>query len=104
MPIVQYTDTKGFKWAVDVPEDTPREQYKSGIRIGPPNLSRFNLTIDAYRTLNNVLVDRGFYNAPMLVGKRSELKQILQQCGIPIHLLNSIIGVYQSILRRWENE
>lgn len=97
MTVVKYTDTKGFMWAVDVPEGTSPEQYKAGVRLGPPDLSRLNLGKDQWLALNTLLVEHGLYNAPQLMGKRLELKQILQKCGISTHLLNTLIGVYQEV-------
>lgn len=95
MPVVKYTDTKGYKWATDVPEGTPYKEHKFGIRLGPPDLSRLGLEDEQHRALHNALVDSDLYNAPMLIGKRALLKQIFRQNHIPTHLLNVMIGVFQ---------
>lgn len=97
MAIVKYTDAKGNAKVVEVPNDATPDMYKWGVVLGPPDLTPLGLPKEQLQQLYKLLVDNNLYNAPKLIGKRLLIRQILQQVGIPVEKLNTIIGIYQEL-------
>jgi hypothetical protein len=75
---VTYTDKKGFKYQVLVPDNAPDSAASKGIRIGPPDFGELDLSLRAAVRLNNDLHARGLITYKDVKSRQQEVVAALQ--------------------------
>lgn len=78
MKVVDYQDALGRWWKVELPDDVEIENARSGIPIGPPDVSQLNLPIPLLTRLHNELYHRKLYTLKDVYSRSGELQAALQ--------------------------
>lgn len=95
-----YTDSRGCKFQVLIPDDAPDEHAVFGIRVGPPDLSELNLPLDIEVRLNNQLYARKMITRSDVRRRRGELiavwQSVLQVDVTVLHNLYEGVGISAS--------
>lgn len=94
MPIVKYTDDNEWMWAVLVLDGTPKANYCEGALLGATDLSPLGLSLEQMRLLHNALVENDLYAAPLMMGKRKILKQIITDLGLALDV-RALLHLFQ---------
>ena len=68
-----YTDLRGRRWLVKLPEDMPESDANMGIPIGPPSLAELNLPEEIEIALHNQLYSRKIFTAMDVRRKRQDV-------------------------------
>jgi len=72
------TEIDGFKYKVQVMDDTPEYMWNKGVIVGPPDLSELNLNNELRRRLNNELFNRGLITERDIRKRAHEIHAALQ--------------------------
>lgn len=95
-----YTDSRGCKFQVLIPDDAPDEHASFGIRVGPPDLTELNLPEKLEVRLNNQLYDRKMLTKADVRRRRGELiavwQSVLQVDATVLHNLYEGVGISAS--------
>ncbi len=95
---VVYTDANGYAWLVRVTEDTLPKDYRSGIYLGPPDLSSLNIPAEKRKLLQKRLVEKKLVNAELIKGSRTVLYNTIKDTlpGAKVKdLVMEITSIYQ---------
>jgi len=96
---VSYTDTRGRRWTVLLPDDVPDAQAYLGLPVGPPSLESLGLPEDVEVRLHNALHDRRlFAQADVLARRRDVMGALFAAFRVDVsrvtelYLLNTSAG------------
>jgi hypothetical protein len=95
MPV--YIDEEGFSWLVRVKENATVQQYKYGIRIGPPDLSELPLSTDEIKLLQKELVKANLVNAELIHGSTGKLFEVVKTTLPHVKDTKAIVRLLKSI-------
>jgi hypothetical protein len=99
MKEVVYTDTKGFSWLVRVNDSTQPKDYRSGIRVGPPDLSGLHLPEEQIKVLQNRLVEASLVNAELIRGSVSKLHNLVKNT-LPTAPTKEVVRAIKAIYQK----
>lgn len=92
--IVTYEDKNGKLYVVEVPDDFPEERYRDGLVLGPPELDDLNVPAYRRKKIHNALAEAGIYNAYQLLGRRRDVRTILEELNLPVTLERDITSIF----------
>lgn len=91
--IRKFYDERGMVWAMQVSDEAPEEVL--GLFLGPPDLASLRLQPDTEKYLREKLVEHELYFAPLLMGQRVLLFEILHDAGLPKDFIRPLVSLYQ---------
>jgi hypothetical protein len=103
MKEVKYRDENGYAWIVRVSDDTQPKDYKSGIRVGPPDLESLDLPETKRKLLQQRLVDAGLVNAELIKGSAGKLYAIVKNT-LPTANASEVKNVVRAVKSVYQKE
>ncbi len=73
MKTVTYTDEEGRNWVVQLPDDVPDSDARTGIPLGPPSLEDLSLPESISVVLHNELSRRRLFTSSDIKRRRAEV-------------------------------
>ena len=92
--IRKFYDERGMVWAMQVSDSAPQDAL--GLFLGPPDLASLRLMPETEQHLREKLVEHELYFAPLLMGQRVLLFEILHDVGLPRETIRPLVALYQS--------
>lgn len=96
MKQVDYTAPDGKMYAVLVPEDAPKDFYKHGIVIGPPDFDIPGIPNELTVAIHNQLHARGLFTLRSVEGRRTEIQNAVN-AALKVAIVDTILEEYRKV-------